>query len=541
MIAVYCRVSSEEQRQSQSIRGQVSAVESYLKMQDQNPESVLWYLDDGISGVVRLEDRPQGSRLLSDAQASKFSKLIVWKLDRLGRKISIILNLVDEMERLNIAIVSLTEPFDTSTSAGRLMLNMLASFADFEHDVIVERSVSGTNARARTGQWLGGIVPYGYQVEGFRSTARLVVSETQIPNVGMSEADVVRLIYRRLSQDDRSCIQIADELNALGIPPAYVKDGRLVGKRKANTAGIWRPSRIRNLVVNPMYKGVHQYGRRSRKPRQVIERPGAAIVSPEVWQKAQETLIRKRLNASRNSHTRYLLRGLIKCGICGLTYVGTNYHSGNGSCRYYICNGKMAYRGPYQGKCPSKNVKADLIEHAVWAEIERMLLTPNEVMEKIVREQGEHHRESDTAGTDRATLERSLAAKDTERERILDLYRRELITLDDLSRQLEKITQEESYIRSRLGELDREMSAREVQEHRLKTVHDVLTDLRSVMNNGLTWEVKRQIVELLVLEVRANTVGQGQDKQLEVQVTFAFDRDAQTANYTPRDSSQQRA
>lgn len=191
----------------------------------------------------------------------------------------------------------------------------------------------------------------------------------------------------------------------------------------------------------------------------------------------------------------------------------------------------MAYRGPYQGKCPSKNVKADLIEHVVWGEIERMLLTPNEVMERIVKEQGEHDRE--TAKADRTTLERNLAAKDTERERILDLYRRELITLDDLSRQMEKITQEESYIRSRLGEIDREVSAREVQEHRLKTVQDVLTNLRSVMNNGLTWEVKRQIVELLVVEVKANTVGERRDKQLEVQVTFAFNRNASTANYTP--------
>ena len=282
-LAIYCRVSSDEQREKQSIQMQVSAAEHYVQTQASVHDVTItdWYKDDGISGTIPIEGRPEGSRLLQDARNGRFSRIVVWKLDRLGRQVSVILNLANEFEKLGITITSITEPFDTSNSAGRLMLNILASFADFEHDTILERSITGTNERARAGQWLGGIVPYGYQVTGIKRNCWLKVSERELPNVAMTEADVVRLMYRRLAHDRVSTVKIADELNSLGVPPAYVKDNRQIqyaGKRKANTSGVWRPSRIRNLVVNPVYKGTHLFGRRSTRERELIERSVPAIV-----------------------------------------------------------------------------------------------------------------------------------------------------------------------------------------------------------------------------------------------------------------------
>jgi len=187
-LAIYCRVSSEEQREKQSIQMQVSAAENYVEGEKLKGHEVTltgWYKDDGISGTIPIANRPEGARLVQDARNARFDRLVVWKLDRLGRQVSIILNLVEEFEKLGITITSLTEPFDTSNSTGRLMLNILASFADFEHDTIVERSVTGTNERARAGQWLGGIVPYGYEVTGRKRDCWLKVSEKPLPNIDL--------------------------------------------------------------------------------------------------------------------------------------------------------------------------------------------------------------------------------------------------------------------------------------------------------------------------------------------------------------------
>jgi site-specific DNA recombinase len=169
-------------------------------------------------------------------------------------------------------------------------------------------------------------VPYGYRVEGRKKLARLLVSETPLPALGLSESDVVRLIYRMLAEEGLSCVKIAEHLNAIGAPPAYTRDARKIesegpdGKRLVNTAGIWRPSRIRNLVVNPVYKGEHVYGKRSKKPRELIRRSVPAIVDGEVWANAQAALHGHQIFSARNSKRKYLLRDLIKCGTCGLNY-----------------------------------------------------------------------------------------------------------------------------------------------------------------------------------------------------------------------------
>ncbi len=537
-IAVYCRVSSEEQREKQSIQMQVSAAEHYVGMQQSGGREVAisgWYLDDGISGTIQIAEREQGHRLLEDAQKGQFTRLLVWKLDRLGRHVSIILNLADEFERLGITITSITEPFDTSNSAGRLMVNILASFADFEHDTIIERSIAGTNERARAGQWLGGIVPYGYEVLGAKRDARLLVSEHQLPSVAMTEADVVRLIYRRLAEDKHSCVQIADELNSLGVPPAYVKDNRQIkrGKRKTNTAGIWRPSRIRNLVINPVYKGTHVYGRRSRKSRQTIERSVPAIVTEDLWDEAQRTLHQNLINSPRNCHRQYLLHGLIKCGHCGLTYTGCIYH---GKDRYYRCNGKTAYRGPTRGKCPGKIVKAEPIEDAVWAEIEHLLLTPNEVLLKLDELDADSGRRHAVLEAEKLTLTRTIADKDNERARVVGLYRKGIITVDDLEGQLATVKAETKAAQARLTHIEQELTNTELRKVQFTTIEDRLGEIRSILDGGLTYQVKRQIVELLVTQVKVTTVGEGTSRHIDAEVTFAFDQNALCSGYTNRGS-----
>src|ERR1035437_3702272 len=198
-VAVYARVSTEEQRERQSINTQREFAESYCQLHSLPVFHV--YADDGVSGTVPLEHRPEGSQILKDAVAGRFDQLLVYKLDRLGRETRLILNAVAELEKLGVRIRSMTEEFDTGTSTGRLMLTMLSGFAAHERDVIRERSVAGTNRKAEAGVWLGGVVAYGYIKEGAKGQLRIAVNEAPIPGLDLSEADVVRTIYRMSAAD----------------------------------------------------------------------------------------------------------------------------------------------------------------------------------------------------------------------------------------------------------------------------------------------------------------------------------------------------
>src|SRR5260370_2797023 len=109
----------------------------------------------------------------------------------------------------------------------------------------------------------------------------LVISEQVIPGLALSEADVVRLIYHMTAEERKSCFDIAAYLNALGVPPAYTRDGRklLKGKHRTATSGLWRPGRIRSIIVNTTYKGIHQYGKHSKRQREAIDREVPTIAT----------------------------------------------------------------------------------------------------------------------------------------------------------------------------------------------------------------------------------------------------------------------
>jgi site-specific DNA recombinase len=137
-VGVYLRVSTEEQRERQSI---VTQREFGLRFSSLHDLPIYeTYADDGVSGTVPLELRPAGIRLLENAHQRKFDQLLVFKLDRLGRDTRLILNAVAELEKYGVRVRSMTEEFDTATSTGRLMLSLLASFASHERELIRERS-----------------------------------------------------------------------------------------------------------------------------------------------------------------------------------------------------------------------------------------------------------------------------------------------------------------------------------------------------------------------------------------------------------------
>src|SRR5215210_3684582 len=137
-LALLLRVSSEEQRDRETIEIQREFLQEYCRLY--GLEVVQIYADDGVSGTIPLHERPEGRRLLEDAKEGKFSTLLVYRLDRLGRSLLVIVDAHDRLQAAGVALKSATEPIDTTNPSGRLIFQMLASFAEYERETIRERT-----------------------------------------------------------------------------------------------------------------------------------------------------------------------------------------------------------------------------------------------------------------------------------------------------------------------------------------------------------------------------------------------------------------
>lgn len=526
--AIYMRVSTEEQRERQTIETQRVFAERYCEQAGVIVAGV--YADDGVSGTLPLEERPEGARLLTDASEGRFDIVLVYRIDRLGRDSWIIEDALRRLRVLGVRFASMTELFDASTPHGKLLQSILGAAASYERDVFIARSVEATRRLAGEGAWLGGIVPYGYRVVGEGRERRLAVSEEPLPGLELSEAGVIRLIFQRCAEDGKSCVAIADELNILGIPPSYAKDERKVlrGKRREATAGIWREGRVQALLRSTTYKGVHLYGKRTKREAPPIERLCAPIVSEATWDAAQATLKRNFLYARRNSRRQYLLRSLIRCGKCGLTYVGTpasDYRDGRPR-SYYRCSGRSNHRiiyGSLGCRCDNPNINGEQIEAIVMRDILRFLKNPETVVRQLRRRM---QKEVGQAGKETRELQRlgkRLAGLLAERSRMLGLYRKALITEEELEKQLAEVRRETEASQVEMARIKSEVERENVLAERLADASELLSTLGRVDPGHLDWNTRRALVEALVGGIRVDSsVGPDGKTRAEVCVTYLF-------------------
>ena len=205
-VAIYTRKSVEEglEQEFNSLDAQRESAEAYVKSQKANGWRTLpaRYDDGGFSGGTTK--RPALKRLIADCEAGKVDIVLVYKIDRLSRSLCDFLELIRQFEQWGVSFVSVTQEINTSTSSGRMMLNILATFSQYEREVIAERIRDKFAASKKKGMWMGGCVPLGYRVEN----RRLVVDPV--------EAATVRRIFDRYlaTQSPR---QVAIELNEDGL------------------------------------------------------------------------------------------------------------------------------------------------------------------------------------------------------------------------------------------------------------------------------------------------------------------------------------
>ncbi|HWD00430.1 MAG TPA: recombinase family protein [Candidatus Sulfopaludibacter sp.] len=528
-VAVYVRVSTEEQRERQSIVTQREFADRFCALHQHNVFRV--YADDGVTGTIPIDRRPAGIDLLRDARGKHFDQILVYRLDRLGRDTRLILNAVAEFEKCGVRVKSMTEEFDTSSATGRLMLTLLSGFAAHERDVIRERSVAGTNRKAEAGVWLGGIVPYGYVKKGERGQLRIAVNNDPIPGLDVSEADVVRTIYRMSADERQSCQRIADHLNRICVPCGSVENAKVKpGRRARRVASVWRPGYIRNMIVNRTYMGEHLFGKRSKSGRMPIARPVPAIVSEMQWQTAQEVLRSNRVIPFRKRKDPYLLRGLIKCGLCGLTFSGWQKNA-PGEGHYYRCNGRAQARciyGRTGRKCSAKSLNGDYVECLVWADIESFLRNPVEIIGKLRERLAQQNSDQPRKQKELESFLGRLSEKTAERDRVLGLFRRGRIDDATLDQQLDVINAESGALQAEIELRSRALSAVD-EAAQIRSVEELLARLHKRLDGSIAPEHKHRIVESLVESIQANTVEKWGVQQSELVITYRFSEPAESA------------
>jgi site-specific DNA recombinase len=487
-VVTYERVSSDDQRERETIKTQTDQLDRWL---EREPDVVVVerFSDDGISGRLPLIKRPSGRALMAAAEAGRFDELWLYKLDRLGRNLADTAATGQRLEELGISVVTLRE--------GRLtpfMFDLFAMLAQNEHRVFHERTADGIDSAAREGRYLGGVTALGYRIEGMKRSARHVPDETPLWG-DLTAAGLIRRIYDWIGLEGWSCRRVADELNDLGVPTACARQGK--GVRARNTQSIWRPGLIRNMVANSVYKGQLSYGRRTKKrDREVLVGLIEGLVSPELWQAAQDTFAANR-RCTKNTRRIYLLRGAMSCGTCGLNYVG----SWSKEFGWYRCGGQLNERGPVPGKCLGVSIRTDRVEPAVWADIEAWLRNPGDLLDELDRA-GERESASEIAATDAATLRTALESLDAQKTRLIKSVRTGMLSDEDISTEIEQINTERASLEARLDAAQAPVAVEVPQE-----VRDTLAEIRARLDAGLTEEQRQEIVGLLAGVVVHTSIG----------------------------------
>lgn len=506
-VAVYCRVSSDDQAERGTIDVQKDFARNYIELY--HLQLYDYYCDDGVSGTIPMKDRPDGARLLQDAARQDFDTVLFYKLDRIGRKTTVILDAIQAFTAHGIAVRSMTEPLDTNTPTGKFLITTLSGIAELDRDSTLMRMHSGALVAAKKGKWLGGIVPFGYLTD---KDGYLVVNREKIPGLEFSEEDIVKIIFRMCADENKSCIEIADYINALGVPTRYIPARNLVrrrrpGKRLRNNASVWGPSRVLRMINNTLYKGYRIYGLRATlKDYEPIEQLVPAIVDEDIWTRANLAASSRASNHPPRRGGRYLLQGCLYCGHCGHSYCGyADRLKKDRLVYYYRCNGRSTYNRNW--RCTeSTGIQADWIESIVLKYCAH-LLREHKFLDHPVRPADS---KKDSIGAELALLDKSLKTQEEEKASILTLFRKKLITRDDLTRQLQSIKQEREAMQKRIRELQ-QPSAEDILSRNRKTSAEYFARFREIFPKDydlkdLSFTIQREVVGLFIDRITIFTI-----------------------------------
>lgn len=467
-IAAYIRVSTDEQAErGNSLQEQQERLSAYCRAMGW-PEPV-FYVDDGYS--AKDLKRPAIQRLLEDVRTGKIEVVLTSKLDRLCRNLLDLLQVIELFNEHGCSYISASESFDTSTAVGRMTLQLLGTFAEFERERISERVRDNMISLAKNTSKAISLPCYGLDVVD----GQYAINQDEEPFV---------LIMCDLVEQGRGYRYIAKELNALG---STTKDGKP-----------WDQVNVKRVLRNPKIAGAVLYNQRTTKNGKIIFRDPSewifkknnhpAIIPFERWEKIQKILDSRSIAGKHAESETYLLTGLVKCHHCGRNMKGSTARHVRGGKNYtyyrYICASYVLGYG-----CKHHAVHRDDLEKIVIDEIRAIAsgsmteLKINVALTTSVADEIKHIRDQ-------------LVRIDRRMQKQIEAYENDLISADDLKAARQRIETERQELKERLENLEhKKANPEEVQKRAALLLGEITGDDRVKAKHAI-----RQLIEEIQIE-----------------------------------------
>ena len=503
MAAIYARVSSEQQREENTIASQTASLIEFANQHElEVPKEWVWE-DEGYSGATL--ERPGLERVRDLAAEGQIQVVLAYSPDRLSRKYAYQILLIEEFARYGVETLFVKSPQGNSPE-DQLLVQFQGMIAEYERAQILERSRRGKRHRAHTGEVsvMSG-APYGYRY--IRKTEEALAAYI----INEAEANVVRRVYEMYTVEGLSIGEITRRLNREGIPP--------------RRAGRWERSVIWGMLRNPAYRGVACFGKTRlssrtqtrpqrrrgittpsntaghQRPREEwIEIPVPALVTEETFARAQELLYHNKIRSLRRTIAPSVVQGLVGCAKCGYALSRTSTQTSARKIHYYKCIGSDRWRKLGGPVCNNNRfIRQELLDQIVWAEVARLLEDPALIQQELDRRLAAA-RTSDPTRKREQSLQRELSQVDKGIERLLTAYQEELLSLEQLRERMPTLRQRQQALRAELQAITDQANDRAAFLRLAETLTAFLTRLRSAADS-LNVTERQKIVRLLVKEI----------------------------------------
>jgi len=505
--AIYARVSSERQREEGTIESQVAGLRELAGERGLALAEEFVFCDEGISGATLT--RPALERLRDRAAEGCFEVVLCHCPDRLARRYAYQVLLLEELERAGVEVMFARGGEHAGSPEDELLRQFQGMIAEYERAQIRERTRRGKVHRARQGsQAVLSAAPYGYRyvkksehMDGFYE-------------VYEPEAQVVREVFRRYTEEQVAIAELARWLTAQGIPTR-------TGKR------VWDRSTVWGMLRNPAYRGQAAYGKtqmtgKPSRPTRITRRRGErhgrrgqirtdlppeswtlvpvpALVGEEQFALAQDRLQHNAHFAKRNTKKPTLLQGILVCRECGYACYRTSTRTSKRRIYYYRCIGSDNYRHIGGRVCQSRPIRADELDALVWAEVTRLLAQPELVKAEIDRRL-QAVRSEHPAARRREGLDRELARVRAGKERLIEAYQEQLVSLEELRARMPALRKRETTLTTQLEALEAELHDVETYLKLAETLESFLTRLADGLDK-LTLDEQQRVLRLVIREV----------------------------------------
>src|SRR6266568_1790140 len=508
-VAMYARVSSEQQAEAHTVASQVAAVRERVAADGLTVSEAMQFLDEGYSGATLI--RPGLERLRDVIAAGTVDRLYVHSPDRLARKYAYQVILVEEFRQAGVEVVFLNRELGRSPEDD-LLLQVQGMIAEYERAKIIERHRRGKRHAARAGavNVLSG-APYGYRYiskyEGGGQARYEIVPD---------EARLVRQVFDWVGRDRLTIGEVCRRLTQ-------------AGERTRTGRTVWERSVVGGILHNPAYQGTAAFGKtrqgplrprlraprgRPQQPRRAtadyavpsaewLPIPVPALVDPALFAAVQDQVQENRRHARQSRRgARYLLQGLVHCHQCGYAFYGKpiSRKAAKGQTRtytYYRCLGTDAYRFGGERVCTNAQVRTDLLDVTVWREVQGVLAHPERVAEEYQR-----RLQTTTTGTHQAqaTLEAQLGKVRQGLARLIDSYAEGLLEKHEFEPRITRLRQRLTQLEEQRQQLI-DVTALQTE---IRLIVGRLEDFAARIDAGLEdsdWLSKREMIRALVKRV----------------------------------------